>query len=146
MSWNCGHRLVEEECEILMNILQELAENPEVDILAPFGTLLFDVPLTDDDINESLEYPTPSVHGANATPNLGLDDAEVCIEVEDALGELSTLPDSSIDLDAPQCWVVESQILINRKLKPKAHVLADFAKYRKHSGSTDRLCQVQDIG
>ena len=147
-SWNRGRRLVEEECEILTNILCELAENPNVDILAPFGTLLFDVPLADDNINESLEYPTPSVHGANtdATPNSGLDDAEVRIEVEDALGELSTLPDSSTDFDPPQRWVVESQILINGKLKSKARVLADFPKYGKHSGSTDRLRRVQDIG
>jgi hypothetical protein len=144
-SWNRGRRLVEEECEILTNILRELAKNPDVDILAPFGTLLFDVPLADDDIDESLEYPTPSVH-ADATPNSGLDDAEVRVEVEDALGELSTPPDSSTDLDAPQRRVVESQILINGKLKSKARVLADFAKYGKHSGSTDRLRRVQDIG
>lgn len=50
---------MEEECEILTNILRELAENPDVDILARFGILLFDVPLADDDIDESLEYPTP---------------------------------------------------------------------------------------
>jgi hypothetical protein len=112
---------------------------------APFGTLVFDVPLADDDIDESLEYATPSVCGANtdATPNSGVDDAEVHVEVKDALGELSTPPDSS---DALQCWVVESQILINGKLKSKAHLLADFAKYRKYSGSTDCLHHVQDIG
>lgn len=145
-SWTRGRRLVEEECEILTNILRELAENPDVDILAPFGTLLFDVPLADDDIDESLEYLTPSVRGANtnATLNLGLDDsdAEVRVEVEDALGELST----DLDSDVPQRRVVESQILINGKLKSKARVLADFAKYGKHTGSTDRLRRVQDIG
>jgi hypothetical protein len=146
-SWNRGRRLVEEECEILTNILRELAENPDVDILAPFGALLFDVPLADDDIDESLEYPTPSIRGANTDAlNSGLDDAEVRVEVEDALGELSTPLDSSTDLDAPQRRVVESQILVNGKLKSKARVLADFAKYGKHSGSTDRLRRVQDIG
>jgi hypothetical protein len=31
-------------------------------------------------------------------------------------------------------------------LKSKARLLADFAKYGKHSGSTDRLRRVQDIG
>jgi hypothetical protein len=38
-----------------------LEDNPDVDILAPFGTLLFDVPLAEDDIDESLEHPTPLV-------------------------------------------------------------------------------------
>jgi hypothetical protein len=146
-SWNRGRCLVEEECGILMNtILWELAENPAVNILAPFGTLLFDVPLADDDIDESLEYPSPppSVHGT--TPNSGLDDAEVRVEVEDALGELSNDSNHLDSSYAPQHRVVESQILINGKLKSKARLLADFAKYGKHSGSTDRLRRVQDIG
>jgi hypothetical protein len=147
-SWNRGRRLMEEDCEILRDILRGLEENPDIDILAPFGTLLFDVPLAEDDIDESLEYLTPSIHGANKGPNSdsGLDDAEVHIEVEDALGGLSASSDITTNLDTPQRRVVESQVLINGKLKSKARVLADFAKYGKHVGSTDRLRRVQDIG
>jgi len=47
-SWNCGCHLMEKDCEILRDILCGLEENPDVNILAPFGTLLFllfDVPL-----------------------------------------------------------------------------------------------------
>jgi hypothetical protein len=88
-------------------------------------------------------HPYVGPINTDATPNSGMDDAEVRVEVEDALGELSTPPDSS---DTPQHRVVESQILINGKLKSKACLLADFAKYGKYSGSTNRLCCVQDIG
>jgi hypothetical protein len=69
----------------------------------------------------------------------GLDDVEVCIEVEDVLGELSASPNNATDLDAPQHQVVDSQVLINGKLKSKACTVADFTKYGMHSGSTDQL-------
>jgi len=89
-----------------------------------------------------------SIHGANQGPNSdsGLDNAEVHIEVKDALGELSASSDITTNSDTPQCRVVESQVLISGKLKSKAHMLADFTKYGKHAGSTDCLHCVQDIG
>ncbi|KAF8154653.1 hypothetical protein B0H34DRAFT_783778 [Crassisporium funariophilum] len=39
--WNCGCCLVEEDCKTIKPILQGLEENISVDILALFGTLLF---------------------------------------------------------------------------------------------------------
>ena len=144
-AWIRGRRLVEADCDVLTPILQELHENPDVDILAPFGTLLFDIPLAEDDIDESLEYPCPlsPIHSSES----GLNDAEMRVEVEDAVAELSTSPiDTTYLPDPPQRRVVESQVLINGKPKSKARALADFNKYGKHTGSTDRLRRVQAIG
>ena len=54
-SCNRGRHIIEQECEGLKHILHELDNSEGVDILSPFGTLLFDVPLADDDIDKSLE-------------------------------------------------------------------------------------------
>jgi hypothetical protein len=144
-AWMRGRRFVEEDCEILVPILWELEKNSEVDILAPFGTLLIDVPLAEDDIDESLEYLGPL-----SSENLGesgLNDADVRVEVEDAVAELSACPDNTAaSSNSPRSQAVESQVLINGNMKSKARALADFNKYGKHTGSTDRLRRVQAIG
>ena len=127
---------MEEDCDLLRDILKGLEENPDIDILAPFSTLLFNVPLAEDDVDESLEYLTLSTH---VNPGSGLDDAEVHIEVEDALGELSASPDNSTNSDISQHQIVKSQVHINGKLQSKAHAVANFTKYGKHTGSTDCL-------
>ena len=56
-SWNRGRRIIEQEFEGLKYVLHELDNTDRADILSPFGTLLFDVPLADDDVYESLEAP-----------------------------------------------------------------------------------------
>ncbi|KAF8170592.1 hypothetical protein BJ912DRAFT_1025317 [Pholiota molesta] len=152
MSWNRGRRLVEDECLVLLPILQGLDEDENVDMLAPFGVLLFDVPLAQDDIDESLEHipemstPTASLtthsvdSGASAAAESGA--IETRIEVEDVLGELAA---TDISIAEPQRRVVDSKILIHGKETSKARALSHFSKYRKRVGSTDRLRRVQDI-
>ncbi|PPQ92922.1 LOW QUALITY PROTEIN: hypothetical protein CVT25_006605 [Psilocybe cyanescens] len=139
-SWNRGRYQVEQDCEFIKSILVKLDQDEDVDILAPSGTLFFDIPFVDDDVDESLEYPSPPI--ANSEGSADLDAAETRIEVEDALGELKTTDAAVIAL---QSWKVETEIVINRKLKSKARILAEFSKYRKCVGSTDRLRCVQDI-
>ena len=53
-SWNRGRHLAEQDCDFLGIILSELDKDENINILAPSGTILFDVPLADDDIDESL--------------------------------------------------------------------------------------------
>jgi len=116
-SWNRRQHLAEQDCDFLGIILSELDKDENINILAPSGTILFNVPLADDDINESLEFPSPppAVSDHNATA-VDADSAEIRVEVEDALGELA--------LDAPtilpQNPITESEVLINRKMKSKA--------------------------
>ena len=64
-SWNCGRCIIEQECKELTYILLELDDLDGTDILSPFSTILVDVPLADDDVDESLEAPGPvttSIH------------------------------------------------------------------------------------
>ena len=56
-SWNCGRHITEQECESLEGVLHKLDTLDNISILSPFGTLLFNVPLADDDIDKSLEAP-----------------------------------------------------------------------------------------
>src|SRR5277367_3627691 len=57
-SWNRGRRIIEQECEGLKHVLDDCDSSEGLSILSPFGMLLLEVPLADDDINESLEAPT----------------------------------------------------------------------------------------
>ena len=136
-SWNRGRRIIEQECEGLKHVLDELDSSEGVDILSPFGVLLFEVPLADDDIDESLEAPTMT------SPNGDITDSEMDmrVDVEDELGaELSLNTETSTDQRA-----FNSKVLINGIEKSKARALKDFSKYRQHASSTDRLKRVQAL-
>ena len=64
-----------------------------VDILAPLGVLLFDVPLSEDDIDESLdsEYPIqPTAPRPTPDQNNHTVESETRVDVEDTLDELAS--------------------------------------------------------
>ena len=137
-SWSRGRYQVEQACNFVKPVLAKLDENPQTDILSPSGTMLFDIPLAEDDIDESLELPGPSpaiIHPSN-------NDAEARVEVEDALGELESTEAATTTLQKQK---VDAHVLVDGKLKSKARALAEFSKYRKRVGSTDHLRRVQDI-
>jgi hypothetical protein len=113
-----------------------------ITILSPFGTLLFNVPLADDDIDESLEPITFS----SATTNSGSDsrahEADMRTDVEDKLGaELAFLNAKT----TPDKRLFNSKVLIKGIEKLKACALKDFNRYWQHSSSTDHLKRVQAI-
>jgi hypothetical protein len=64
-SWNRGRHIIEQEFEGFKHLLHELEKSEGIDIFSPFGTLLFDVPLADDDVDESLEAPNSTGTSAN---------------------------------------------------------------------------------
>ena len=85
ISWNRGCYQVEQACEFIKPVLVKLDQNKAIDILSPSGTMLFNLPLADDDIDESLECPSlPIISDRSADPNV----AETRIIVEDALAKL----------------------------------------------------------
>ncbi|KAF8155871.1 hypothetical protein B0H34DRAFT_798966 [Crassisporium funariophilum] len=122
--WNCGRHLVEQDCEILKPILCELDAAEGINILLPFGTLLFNVPLAEDDINKSLKDPSPEP--TNMAPHHpGSDSADIDttrVKVEDALGELTSADSAAIE---PQVHVIEGKIM--------------------HAGLMDQLRRVQEV-
>lgn len=125
MSWNRRRRLIEDECGFIKAVLTELEGTPGVDLLAPFGVLLFDVPLAEDDIDESLEYPIQDTIPADAssqTPNINsgrnnsqcIEESEARVEVEDRLDELISLESISLESIQQQSGTVfSSKVFIN---------------------------------
>ena len=139
-SWNRGRRMVEQECDSLTHVLLELNNLKDVDILSPFGVLLVDAPLADDDIDESLEVLVEA--SRNETPNSDTHEIEMRVDVEDGLG--AELAFSNEPIMGNQ-KAFDSQVLIQGTAKNKARALKDFSKYRQYAGSTDRLKRVQAV-
>jgi hypothetical protein len=138
-SWNRGRHLIEQECEAIRAILQELDVSDNVNILSPFGTILFDTPLADDDIDESLEYLAPAFT-STVDEEITESDANMRVEVEDALDDIATMSEHARNFD--------KEVTFRGSMTSKARALARFSKDRKHNGpgSTDRLRRVQDVG
>ena len=123
----------------MKHILDELDNSEGIDILSPFGTLLFKVPLADDDIDESLEGPT--VTSPDETTESRAHEMDMRVNVEDGFGaELST----NLETAASQ-RLFNPKVLINGIKKSKVCALKDFSKYWQHASSTDRLKRVQAI-
>jgi hypothetical protein len=139
-SWNRGRHMVEQDCEILQHVLKGLEESEGVDMLAPFGTLLFDTPLDPDDVDDSLEISNAEL--SSFAPSTNIDSADLRVEVEDSLGELAVV---DIAAELPASRVVNSKIIINGKETAKARALSRYGKYRKCVSSTDRLRRVQEV-
>jgi len=138
-SWNRGRRMIEQGCDSLKNVLLNLDELEGIDILSPFGTPLINVPLADDDINESLE--APSIVLTNRIMELDSHESEMRVNVEDELAANLTSSKSNTKITK----AFDSKVLIKGAAKNKARVLKDFSKFRKHVGSTDHLKHVQSV-
>ncbi|PPQ82822.1 hypothetical protein CVT26_008090 [Gymnopilus dilepis] len=134
-SWKRGRRLVEEECDFVKPILEKL-EKLGADILAPSGTLLFDIPLDDDDVDDSLENLSPETQAESALPS---DETETIIDMEDNLTE-------ALSEKVPDSTVISHKVAVNGKELSKARALSQYSKHRKFAGSTDRLKRVQAVG
>lgn len=118
-------------------------------MLAPRGVLLLDVPLAEDDIDESHELPafvreanSDSQTTGNADSAAALAAAEMRVKVEDSFAELAL--NVPVVPDMPR-KVVESKVLIGGSLTSKARALSRFSKYRVTASSTDRLRRVQAV-
>ena len=101
-----------------------------VDLLAPFRVLLFDVPLAEDDIDESLEYPTFHTAASSQPTNAyfnrqdnPIEEAETWVEIEDSLDELVSSESVVEQPDAPKN-TFSSKISINGVEVSKSHALA----------------------
>ena len=142
-SWNRGGHIIEQEFKGLKHVLHELDNSEGIDILSPFGTLLFNIPLADDDVDESLQVEAPS--SAGNSPDEGTDarthEIDMHIDVEDEIGaELASTTETTVNQR-----IFNSKVLVKGVEKSKACALKDFSRYRQHASSTDRLKHVQAI-
>ena len=144
-SWNRGRRIIEQEFEGFKHLLHQLDNSEGIDILSPFGTLLFDVPLAADDIDESLE----ATSSTGTTPADEITDSEsraheidMRINVENEFG--AELASSNTETTVNR-KIFNPKVLVKGVEKSKARALKEFSKYRQHASSTDRLKRVQAI-
>jgi len=141
-SWRRGRHFIEEECPFAISILRKLEESPDVNILSPSGILLVNLPIPDDDKDESMDDTecTPALEHVRG--ELDVTDLETRIEVEDELNQIST--DTTLASETSQFSPINPKVLINGKEVSKSRALAQFSKYRKVASSTDRLKRVQE--
>jgi hypothetical protein len=95
---------------------------------------------SNDDIDDSLECPSPS----EPTEEIAdLDEAGMCIEDKDALGELGSMDSNAgVTHVGPTEWAFNGKIIIQGVKFSKAWALSQFNQLCKHIGLTDHLKQV----
>jgi hypothetical protein len=111
----------------LVPILKELEKDPNIDIFSPFGSLLVNIPLGDDDEDESQEYLViPEVQAEDLAENPRTMNADIQVEVEESFSQLTR------DSEASEGLAISPTVLIKGK---------DISKLvRSHSlASTERL-------
>ncbi|RXW13478.1 hypothetical protein EST38_g12377 [Candolleomyces aberdarensis] len=145
--WRRGRSLAEDDVLPVASILKTLEKQGKVDILAPKGVLLFDIPLPSDDIDESLEAVASNSRSKAEDGEEQEMDSEVRVEVEDALVDYagSQQPSPTSGLSMPSIRGFERTIQLDGKDVSKARVLSMYSKYRKVASSTDRLKRVQEV-
>ncbi|PPR03132.1 hypothetical protein CVT24_008485 [Panaeolus cyanescens] len=148
-SWKRGRVLA--ECDHPACVSDLTAACEDVDILAPKGVALYDSPVLDEEVDESLESvafpstgPAPLAN-TELEPNACEDDAEMLVDIENELaGSLS--PENPISINAYEdATPFEQHVTVNGKAMPKSRRLALYSRYRKKASSTDRLKRVQEI-
>ncbi|KAJ7197097.1 hypothetical protein C8J57DRAFT_1455782 [Mycena rebaudengoi] len=128
--WNGGRRLVENECPWATAILQELDTTPGIDILSPFGKIVFDNVDPDDNEDEEVETTSGPVLPPHPLSTVLEDAAEE--ELEALIG-------------APQIpSAVSHSITVDGTLVRKSRALSQRLKYGQ-KGSTDRTRRVAGI-
>ncbi|KAF6753578.1 hypothetical protein DFP72DRAFT_1010378 [Ephemerocybe angulata] len=143
-SWRRGRARAEEIYPDAITVLKQLVESGN-DLLSPNGVYLFEVPLEQDDIDESVEMLEAHIPIPDEEAELN-HDAQV--EVEDELIEFaldaSPPPASNGSLSAsPRKF--STTISINGKDISKAKVISMMTKYRRTVASLDRLKRVRDV-
>jgi hypothetical protein len=120
-SWNRGQRIIEQEFELGLEHLHELDNSEGIDILSPFGTLLFNVPLADDGIDESFEALSSTGTSANGITDSEVHEIDMHINVEDEIGaELISLSESSNTKTTATQRIFNHKVLVKGVEKSKA--------------------------
>jgi hypothetical protein len=138
-SWRRERQLAQKDCPFVLPILDGL-EKEGADILSPKGTILVNSPLSVDDVDESLDsFVFKEASGDSDTSQIF---PESRVDVENALVE-AALEDADVVQNFRQPF--DRKVMVNGKELAKSRALAQYSKYRKQVGSTDRLKQVQGI-
>ncbi|KAF6751588.1 hypothetical protein DFP72DRAFT_1135958 [Ephemerocybe angulata] len=167
--WRRGRARAEAEYPPAIEILKEADKDKSINLLAPAGALLVNIPLGEDDLDESSEHfalnatadpsdPAPetsSLHTDTADPapetSLNGTTSEAQVDIEDVIETTETnddLPHNPTTEESSETQVTaipSHSILVNGKIMRKSKVVAMFSRYRKKVTSWDRLKRVQEM-
>jgi len=141
-SWRRGRHLSQKECSFITPILDSL-EGIGADIFSPKGVLLINTPLQVDDIDESLDTFLLDLENPSAGSSESQSSQESRLEVENAVLDAAFEDTYANDQHFRQPF--ERKVMIEGMELAKSRALAQYSKYRKQVGSTDRLKRVQGI-
>lgn len=141
-SWKRGRRLIETEFPEFSNMFKEMEAEKDITILSPSGVLLVNVPLPDDDIDESLEEVLQPLPSHVETPTSSQEVADTRVEVEDGLA--NELPQATSSDESPEpTGTMTQSIKFQGQEMSKEKALRLYSKYRNTTGSMDRLKRVR---
>jgi hypothetical protein len=135
-SWRCGRRLIEDKFPEYKEIFKKMEDKRNVTILSPSGNLLVNIPLPDNDVDESLEevlHPVQPPEGhATATSE---ENGEIRIAIEDGLAAEMDRNESSQQTAGLSNQLIRYQGMEMTKLE----ALKRRSKYQNSPRSMDRL-------
>ncbi|KDR66334.1 hypothetical protein GALMADRAFT_80973, partial [Galerina marginata CBS 339.88] len=140
-SWKRGRRLIENEFPEFSNLFKAMEAEKDITILSPSGMLLVNIPLPDDDIDESLEEVLQPVPSQVETPITSQEAADTRVEVEDGLADELA---QATSIDESQEELVDARMVRFRGQEmSKEKAIRLYSKYRNTPGSMDRLKRVR---
>lgn len=117
-------------------MFKEMEAKSEITILSPFGVLLINIPLPDNDINESLEEILQPLSSPVETPTTSQDAADTQVKVEDGLAiEMAQVSSNDKSQEPTGARLIKFQ----GKEMSKEKALRLYSKYRNMPGSMDWL-------
>lgn len=140
--WRRGRAMAEEDFGPAVGVLEQAERDQSISILAPHGTLLVNIPLDTDDIDESSEalgLLGPLTMGDDTLPQI---QSETLVDIENEImaNDNRTLND---DTHAEK-GNISPTVVVNGKETSKSKLLAQMSRYRNTTSSTDRLKRVQE--
>ncbi|KAF6747646.1 hypothetical protein DFP72DRAFT_821447 [Ephemerocybe angulata] len=136
--WRRGRARAEADYPPAIEILKEADKDGSINLLAPSGALLVNVPLEEDDLDESSE---------RFALNANTDPADAAPETSQNADPADPAPETNLNgmTKTPHAAIPSHSILVNGKKMRKSKVVAMFSRYRKKVTSWDRLKRVQEM-
>lgn len=138
--WRRGRKLAEDDYSGVAGMLKAAMQEDSVEMLAPKGVLLVNVPLDVDDVDESSESLALGAEEESGSASMGMVEieGETLVDVENEL-------QGRDPLESSECAKIVSTVNVDGKETSKSKVLSQLQRYLNAAGSTDRLKRVQEL-
>ncbi len=153
-AWRRGRRMVEQECDFAIPVLNDLEKKESHHILAPRGKLLFNLTAEEAGDDDSLDIdeigrtqlpPTTSISEELNYNRVEIEDAFTEQDIHDPSSHVPDVPAQTTSSAPPSKF--DRYIIYEGKRVLKSRALSLYSKRRGKAGpsSTDRLKRVQEV-